>query len=57
MCFLATTFRNNPAHPPPPPCNFWPVPKVMKTLQYFVDKDDIDFDEAAESAVKKRKVF
>ena len=29
--------------------------KVMKTLQLFIDEDDMDFDEAAESAVEKRK--
>ena len=29
--------------------------KVMKTLERFVDEDDMDFDEAAESAVEKRK--
>jgi len=28
--------------------------KVMKTLR-FIDEDDVDFDEAAESAVAKRK--
>ena len=27
----------------------------MKTLERFVDEDDMDFDEAAESAVEKRK--
>ena len=29
--------------------------QVMKTLQYFIDEDDMDFYEAAESAVAKRK--
>ena len=29
--------------------------KVMKTLRRFIDEDDTDFDEAAESAVEKRK--
>ena len=29
--------------------------RVMKTLQYFIDKGDMDFDKAAESAVEKRK--
>ena len=29
--------------------------KVMKTLQRFIDEDDMDFDEASESAVEKRK--
>ena len=29
--------------------------KVMKTLRRFIDEDDMDFDEAAESAVEKRK--
>ena len=29
--------------------------KVMKTLHRFIDEDDMDFDEAAESAVEKRK--
>ena len=29
--------------------------KVMKTLRRFTDEDDMDFDEAAESAVEKRK--
>ena len=29
--------------------------KVMKTPERFVDEDDMDFDEAAESAVEKRK--
>ena len=29
--------------------------RVMKTLQCFIDKGDMDFDEAAESAVEKRK--
>ena len=29
--------------------------KVMKTLRLFVEEDDMDFDEAAESAVAKRK--
>jgi len=29
--------------------------KVMKTLQRFIVGDDMDFDEAAESAVEKRK--
>jgi len=27
----------------------------MKTLQRFIEEDDMDFDEAAESAVAKRK--
>ena len=27
----------------------------MKTLRRFIDEDDMDFDEAAESAVAKRK--
>ena len=27
----------------------------MKALQCFIDKDDMDFAEAAESAVEKRK--
>ena len=27
----------------------------MKTLRRFIDEDDMDFDEAAESAVEKRK--
>ena len=27
----------------------------MKTLLRFIDEDDMDFDEAAESAVEKRK--
>ena len=27
----------------------------MKTLQRFIDEDKMDFDEAAESAVEKRK--
>ena len=29
--------------------------KVMKTLRRFIGEDDMDFDEAAESAVEKRK--
>jgi len=29
--------------------------KVMKTLRRFIEEDDMDFDEAAESAVEKRK--
>ena len=29
--------------------------KVMKTLQCFIEEDDMDFDEVAESAVAKRK--
>ena len=29
--------------------------EVMKTLQRFIDEDDMDFDEASESAVEKRK--
>ena len=29
--------------------------KVMKPLPRFIDEDDMDFDEAAESAVEKRK--
>ncbi|KAL9958439.1 hypothetical protein ACROYT_G035451 [Oculina patagonica] len=29
--------------------------KVMKTLHPFINEDDMDFDEAAESAVEKRK--
>ena len=29
--------------------------KVMKTLERFVDEDNMDFDEAAESALEKRK--
>ena len=29
--------------------------KVMKTLRRFIDEDDMDFDEAAESAVEKSK--
>ena len=29
--------------------------KVMTTLRRFIDEDDMDFDEAAESAVAKRK--
>ena len=29
--------------------------KVMKTLRRFLDEDDMDFDEAAESAVEKQK--
>ena len=29
--------------------------KVMETLRRFIDEDDMDFDEAAESAVEKRK--
>ena len=29
--------------------------KVMKTLPRFIDEDGMDFDEAAESAVAKRK--
>ena len=29
--------------------------KVMKTLRRFIEDDDMDFDEAAESAVVKRK--
>jgi hypothetical protein len=29
--------------------------KVMETFQRFIDEDDMDFDEAAESAVAKRK--
>ena len=28
---------------------------VMKTLRRFIDEDDMDFDEAADSAVEKRK--
>ena len=28
--------------------------KVMKTLPRFIEEDDMDFDEAAESAVEKR---
>ena len=31
--------------------------KVMKTLRRFIEKDEIDFDEAAESAVEKRKIL
>ena len=31
--------------------------KVMKTLRRFIDEDDMDFDEAAESAVENRKFF
>jgi len=31
--------------------------KVKKTLQRFIDEDDMDFDEAAKSAVVKRKSF
>ena len=31
--------------------------QVMKTLQRFVDEDDMDFDEPAESAVAKRKLL
>ena len=27
----------------------------MKTLRRFIDEDDMDFDEAAESALEKRK--
>jgi len=27
----------------------------MKTLQRFIEEDDMDFDETAESAVEKRK--
>jgi len=27
----------------------------MKTLRRFIEEDDMDFDEAAESAVEKRK--
>ena len=30
--------------------------KVMKTLRRFTEEDDMDFDEAAESAVAKRKI-
>ena len=29
--------------------------KVMKTLRHFIEEDDMDFDEAAESAAAKRK--
>ena len=29
--------------------------KVMKTLRRFIEEDDMDFDETAESAVAKRK--
>ena len=29
--------------------------KVMKTLRRFIEEDDMDFDEATESAVAKRK--
>ena len=29
--------------------------KVMKTLRRFIEEDVMDFDEAAESAVAKRK--
>ena len=29
--------------------------KVMKTLRRFIEEDDMDIDEAAESAVAKRK--
>ena len=29
--------------------------KVMKTLRRFIEEDDMDFDEAAESAVSKQK--
>ena len=29
--------------------------KVVKTLRRFIEEDDMDFDEAAESAVAKRK--
>ena len=29
--------------------------KVMKTLRRFIEKNDMDFDEVAESAVAKRK--
>jgi len=29
--------------------------KVIKTLRHFIEEDDMDFDEAAESAVAKRK--
>ena len=29
--------------------------KVMKTLRHFIEEDNMDFDEAAESAVAKRK--
>ena len=29
----------------------------MKTLRRFIEEDDIDFDEAAESAVAKRKLL
>ena len=31
--------------------------KVKKTLQRFVDEDKRDFDEAAESAVEKRRLL
>ena len=29
--------------------------KVIKTLRRFIDEDDMNFDEAAESAVEQRK--
>ena len=29
--------------------------KVIKTRQRFIDEDDMDFDEAAESAMEKQK--
>ena len=29
----------------------------MKTLRRFIDEEDMDFDEAAQSAVKKRKLL
>ena len=29
--------------------------KFMKTLRRFIEENDMDFDEAAESAVEKRK--
>ena len=31
--------------------------KVMKTLRRFIEEDDMDFDEAAESAVAKQKIL
>ena len=31
ICFLTTAFRNAPAHPPTPPCTFWPVPNTAET--------------------------
>ena len=51
MCFLSTKFPNAPAHPPPPPYTFLPVPKghfekypnILKIVVWVVPHVNLTF--------------